>query len=71
MDPSPAKDQAKQIRLSIFINSAMAIYAICTFINALQMHVAWRVLCAGIGSVFFVGIAIMQIKKLISLRKAD
>ncbi len=49
----------------------MAIYAICTFINALQMHVAWRVLCAGIGSVFFVGVAIMQIKKLISLRKAD
>lgn len=49
----------------------MAIYAICTFINALQTHVPWRVLCAGIGSVFFVGIAIVQIKKLISLRKAD
>jgi hypothetical protein len=71
MDPSAAKDQAKQLRLSIFINSAMGVYAVCTFINALLAHVAWRILCSGIGSVFFIAIAIIQIKKLIRLRKAE
>ena len=71
MDPSAAKDQAKQLRLSIFINSAMAIYAICTFINALQLHVAWRILCAGIGSVFFAGMVIIMANRLIKLRKVQ
>ncbi|MBC7400763.1 MAG: hypothetical protein H7289_12555 [Mucilaginibacter sp.] len=70
MESSPATDQIKQIRLSLFINAAMAVYAICTFVAALKAGVAWRIVCSGVGSVFFVAIIVMLVLRLIKLRKA-
>lgn len=68
--PSP-KDQLKQVRLSIFINAAMAVFAVSTLLNAIQTHVFWRIFCSAVGSVFFVAILVMLVQKLIKLRKAD
>jgi hypothetical protein len=70
MESTPSTDQAKQLRLSIFINLAMAIYAICTFIKALQTHVAWRIIISGVGSVFFVAMLVILVLRLVKLRKA-
>jgi hypothetical protein len=71
MDTTPSTDQIKQIRLSLFINSAMAIYAICTFVSALKAGVAWRILLSGTGSVFFVVAVVMLLLRLIKLRKTS
>jgi hypothetical protein len=71
MESTPSPDQIKQIRFSIFINSALAIYAISTFITALKVGVAWRILLSGTGSVFFVVAVVMQLLKLVKLRKAS
>jgi hypothetical protein len=70
MDATPSTGQIKQIRLSLFINAAMAIYAICTLVAALKAGVAWHIVCSGVGSVFFVAIIVMLILRLIKLRKA-
>lgn len=56
--------------MSIFINAAMSVFAICTLVNAIQTHVFWRILCSAVGSVFFVAVLAMLIQKLIKLRKA-
>lgn len=48
----------------------MAVYAICTFVAALKAGVAWRIVCSGVGSVFFVAIIVMLVLRLIKLRKA-
>jgi hypothetical protein len=70
MEPSAPTNQIKQIRQSIFINGAMAVFAVCTLINALLSGEAWRIVMAGVGSVFFIAIAVRQILKLNKLRKA-
>ncbi len=48
----------------------MAIYAICTFVAALKVGVAWRILLSGTGSVFFVLVVVMLLLRLVKLRKA-
>ncbi|MES2375571.1 MAG: hypothetical protein V4553_03280 [Bacteroidota bacterium] len=70
MDAKPSTNQIKQIRLSLFINSAMAIYAICTFVASLKAGIAWRILLSGTGSVFFVVAIVMLLLRLVKLRKA-
>ncbi|MCC8423731.1 hypothetical protein [Mucilaginibacter sp. UR6-11] len=65
-----ATDQIKQIRLSLFINLAMTVYAVCTLVDALQTGVVWRIICSGVGSVFFLSIFIMLVLRLIKLSKA-
>jgi hypothetical protein len=71
MDTTPSTDQIKKIRFSLFINSCLAIYAICTFVAALKAGVAWRILLSGTGSVFFVVAVVMLLLRLIKLRKAS
>jgi hypothetical protein len=71
MESTPSTDQIKQIRLSLFINSALAIYAVCTFIAALKAGVAWRILLSGTGSVFFVVAVVNLLLRLVKLRKAE
>jgi bacteriorhodopsin len=71
MEASPSTNQGKQITLSLFINLAMTIYAVCTLIKALQTGVVWRIVCSGVGSVFFLAVFIMLILKLVKLRKAN
>jgi hypothetical protein len=71
MDATPFQDQIKKIRLSLFINSCMAVYAVCTFVAALKAQIAWRILCSGVGSVFFVTILVLLMLRLIKLRKAN
>jgi hypothetical protein len=68
---APPADQIKQIRLSLFINFAMTVYAVCTLIAALKAGVVWRIICSGVGSVFFLAVFIMLTLRLIKLRKAS
>ncbi|GAA4104300.1 hypothetical protein [Mucilaginibacter panaciglaebae] len=67
---TPVKNELKQLRLSAFINAAVAVYAVCTFLSALQSHVAWRILLSGTGSVFFIAAAIVAIIKIVKLGKS-
>jgi hypothetical protein len=71
MEASPSTNQIKQIRLSLFINFAMTVYAVCTLVKALQTGVVWRIVCSGVGSVFFLAVFILLILRLIKLRKAS
>lgn len=68
MDTSPA-EASKKIKQSLFINSALAIYAVCTFIGALKSGVAWRILLSGTGMVLFVTAIVILVLKLIKLSK--
>jgi len=66
---APVKDELKRLRLSAFINAAVAVYAVCTFLSALQSRVAWRILLSGTGSVFFIAATTIAIIRIVKLRK--
>ncbi|HEY9532938.1 MAG TPA: hypothetical protein VIQ77_00300 [Mucilaginibacter sp.] len=66
---APVKDQLKKLRFSAFINAAMAVYAVCMFLSALQTHVAWRIFVSGFGSVFFIAATVVIVLRMIKLLK--
>lgn len=65
----PVKNPLKQTIPSLIINAAMAVYALCTFIAALQAGVAWRILLSGTGLVFFTAAVAITVAKLLKMRK--
>lgn len=65
----PVKNPLKQAIPSLIINAAMAVYALCTFIAALQAGIAWRILLSGTGLIFFTIAAATTVVKLLKLRK--
>jgi len=67
----PVKYQQKQFIMSLIINGAMAIYALCSFIAALQKGAAWRILLTGTGVIFFIAASAVTIMKMVKLRKGQ
>ena len=70
MEPSTTNPVRKAWQ-SIFINSALALYALSTLIGALQKGEAWRIVISGVGSVFFVAVVVGLAIKLNKLRKLN
>jgi hypothetical protein len=70
MEPSTQPNPARKVWQSIFINAALALYAMGTFVGSLQKGEAWRIVLSGVGSVFFIAVIISLVLQLKKLRRS-
>ncbi|MFD2874106.1 hypothetical protein ACFS5N_16610 [Mucilaginibacter ximonensis] len=65
----PVKNPQKKFTASLVINGSMTIYALCTFISALNKGELWRILVSGTGLLFFAAALVVIVVNMRKLRK--
>ncbi|HTH82499.1 MAG TPA: hypothetical protein VL490_06170 [Mucilaginibacter sp.] len=69
MEQPAAAQQLKQVKFSLFANICMLIFSLSVFIRSFGSHLAWKIVCSGIGAACFLVILVALFSRLRKLQK--